>query len=97
MYWTKVYNDADVRKLQLCLKSAILATGICAKLSLCEQKIVEIESFYHTRRHGVETGAKLRVIWAAVWEFLILKLEMIRFAHAIQDTLQLELPVMARP
>lgn len=84
--WTKVYKAADIRKLQLRLKSSLVETEICAKLSLCERKILEVESIYHTRRHGVAKGAKLRVIWAAVRELLILKLEMIRFAHAIRRT-----------
>lgn len=86
--WTKIYKSEDIKKLELRLTSSLVETEIGAKLSLLNKEIIEVESIYHERKHGISKGAKASAIFAAAKEIFKLKLEIIRYRGALKRSLK---------
>ncbi len=77
--WVKVYKTSELRKLNLRLKSVLISSEICAKLSILGCTFVEYPSKYLRRKHGVEKGTSLRNVIMSAIEILKLILVVMYF------------------
>jgi hypothetical protein len=64
--WAKIYKKADLDQLDLQLKSSLVESEIFAKLIYHGRKMVEVESKYLPRTHGVSKGASSGIVKKAI-------------------------------
>ena len=77
--WVKIYKRKDLHSLDLRLKSSLVESEICSKLLHKDAKLVEVESKYLQRQHGVSKGASPKIIWQAARDTFALIRELQRF------------------
>jgi dolichol-phosphate mannosyltransferase len=77
--WVKIYKNADLRRLNLEIKSSLIESEICAKLLAIGCRVEEIESKYHPREAGVSKGASWKIVRQALRDTLTLSAVLWRF------------------
>jgi glycosyltransferase involved in cell wall biosynthesis len=70
--WTKVFKKADLDQLELQLTSSLVESEICAKLLFLGKKVIEVQSKYLPREHGVSKGASGKILKKAINDTLLL-------------------------
>ncbi len=60
--WVKIYYRQDLERLDLEVRSSLLESEISAKMFYLGRKIIEIESRYLPREHGVSKGASWNIL-----------------------------------
>jgi glycosyltransferase involved in cell wall biosynthesis len=64
--WVKIFKKEEIEKLDLRLKSSLVATEICAKLLINENNIIESPSVYHLRKAGEAKAGSFKTVWGAL-------------------------------
>jgi glycosyltransferase involved in cell wall biosynthesis len=64
--WTKVLKRADLEQLDLVLTSSLVESEICAKLIYLGRTVIEVQSKYLPREHGVSKGASFATVKKAM-------------------------------
>jgi dolichol-phosphate mannosyltransferase len=77
--WILVFRTADIRGLDLRMKSSIISSEICSKLSFLGWRFIEVRSKYLPRRHGKSRGASFSIVTKALRELLSLFVVVTRF------------------
>ncbi|MCD6012526.1 MAG: putative dolichol-phosphate mannosyltransferase-putative rane bound sugar transferase involved in [Flavipsychrobacter sp.] len=82
--WTKIYKTDDLKKLDLQLKSSLVESEICAKLLFLRKTVIEVQSKYLPRLHGVSKGASSGIVKKALNDTWQLVLIMRKFKKSIK-------------
>lgn len=77
--WVKIYRLADLRSIDIELRSSLLESEIVAKLTYLGVQVREIESKYLPRTHGVSKGSSWKIVRKALKDTLLLAGIMQRF------------------
>jgi glycosyltransferase involved in cell wall biosynthesis len=78
--WVKVYNNRELKQLDLGLQSSLVESEICAKLVLRGNKPIQVRSAYLRRSYGKSKGASSATILKAAKETWKLVVEIRKFA-----------------
>jgi len=68
--WILVFRTADIRSLDLQMRSSIISSEICSKLSYLGWRFIEVRSQYLPRLHGKSRGASFSIVTKALRELI---------------------------
>ena len=77
--WVKIYKLADLRKIDLRIKSSLVESEICAKMFHNGVTLKEVISKYNQRNYGKSKGASWKIAWQAIFDLWALVREVKRY------------------